>query len=234
MFPKSPLTPKLLPCLWLLAMLLNWQSAAQGTVIDYVLLPDSQLYSDPNFPEAITGHFRLRELPGPGSISNYAVEDFSYVAGTGVRYTGYGSGSYQQDRNIPFTQHMSLSLALTYFDIVTYGEFTNKSPASTLLLPNLRVQVTELPAPFSFGLTLNLHAEPAMEIPFRILRADAGGVVLAWPAIFGPGKLLRATGLRPPDWQEMQPDLVQVGDELQATLPASAAAGFFKLHLTAD
>ena len=234
MFPKSTLSPKFLPWLWLLAMLLNWRSVAQETVIDYVLLPDSLVFSDPNFPETIRGHFRLRELPGPGSISNYAVEDFTFVAGTGVRYTGYGSGSYQQDRNIPFTQHMSLDLALTYFDIVTYGVFTNKSTASPLPLPNLQLQVTELAAPFSFGLTLNLHAEPVMEIAFRIIRADTGGVVLAWPAIFGSGTLLRATGLRPSDWQEMQPDLVPVGDELQATLPATDASGYFRLHTTAD
>ncbi|HTH47823.1 MAG TPA: hypothetical protein VMB21_09955 [Candidatus Limnocylindria bacterium] len=234
MFPKLTLSLKLLSWFWVFAMLPNWRSAAQETAIDYVLLPDSQLFSDPNFPETIAGHFRLRALPGPGLISNYAVEDFTYFVGTGVKYTGYGSGSYQQDRNSPFAQHMSLSLALTYYDIVTYGTFTNKLTASPLPLPNLQLQVTELPAPFSFGLTLNLHAEPVMEIPFRILRADTGGVVLAWPAIFGSGTLLHATHLRPSDWKEMQPDLVQVGDELQATLPATDASGFFWLHTTTN
>ncbi len=44
--PKLPRSPKLLPWLWLIALLLSWRNAAQETVTEYILLPDSRLTDD--------------------------------------------------------------------------------------------------------------------------------------------------------------------------------------------
>jgi hypothetical protein len=233
------------PVLWLglFCLLLNWRSAAQGTVVDYVLLPDSRLTDEcllcgrPTIPEPMAGHFRLRQLPGPGPFSYYTVEDFTFVSGVdgSVWHSGSGTGSYRQGGEVAVSQDMTLELAVTHFTAVSTAHFTNGTPGVTEAFPNLQLRLMQSDGTFTHQLSIDLHAEPVVNVPLHLLRADAAGVVLAWPAAYGPGAVFRATRLGPlPDWQETQAKVTQVGDEYQATLPASEATGFFWLHLLSD
>ncbi len=233
------------PVLWLglICLLLNWRSAAQGTVVDYVLLPDSRLTDDcllcgrPSIPEPMAGHFRLQQLLVPGPFSYYNVEDFTFVSGVdgAVWHSGSGTGSYRQGGEVAVTQDMTLDLAVTNITTVSQAHFTNGTPGVIQTFPNLQLRLIQSDGTFTHELSIDLHAEPVVNVPLHLLRADAAGVVLAWPASYGPGTVFRATQLGPvPDWQETQPKVTQVGDEYQATLPASEAAGFFWLHLISD
>ncbi|HTH47822.1 MAG TPA: hypothetical protein VMB21_09950 [Candidatus Limnocylindria bacterium] len=227
----------------LISLLLNWRSAAQGTVVDYAVLPDSRLTDEcllcgrPSIPEPMAGHFRLQLLLVPGPFSYYTVEDFTFVSGVNgaVWHSGAGTGSYRQSREAPGTQDMTLDLAVTNFTAVSQAHFTNGTPDVTQTFPKLQLRLTQSDGTFTHELTIDLHAEPVVNVPLHVLRADAAGVVLAWPASYGPGTVFWATQLGPlPDWQETQPKVTQVGDEYQATLPAANAAGFFWLHLISD
>ena len=239
--------PKFLRCplLWLglISLLLTWRSAAQGPVVDYVLLPDSRLTDDcllcgrPTIPEPMAGHFRLQQLLVPGPFSYYTVEDFTFVSGVNgaVWHSGSGTGSYRQGGEVAVSQDMTLDLAVTNFTAVSQAHFTNGTPEVTQTFPNLQLRLIQSDGTFTHELSIDLHAEPVVNLPLRLLRADAADMVLAWPASYGSGTVFRATQLGPlPDWQETQPKVTQVGDEYQATLPAGEATGFFWLHLVSD
>ncbi len=184
--------------------------------------------------EALTGHFRLRELPGPGPSKYYAVEDFTYSAGTGELYDAHGTGSYRQDTKVNFTQDMSLDLQTRYLDMLIRAHFTNTTLYVLDPFSDVQIQLKQIDGFIgSHKLSLDLHATTIKDIPLRIIHAGTTNVVLAWPASYGPGRVLHATRLMPlPDWQEMPTDIKQVGDEFQATLPATEAVGFLWLHTT--
>ena len=233
------------PALWLglISLLLSWQIAAQGTVVDYVLLPDSRLTDEcllcgrPTIPEPMAGHFRLQQLLVPGPFSYYAVEDFTFVSGVdgAVWHSGSGTGSYRQSREAPGTQDLTLDLAVTNFTAASQAHFTNGTLDVTQTFPKLQLRLTQLDGTFTHQLSIDMHAEPVVNVPIHLISTDATGMVLAWPASYGPGTVFRATRLGPlPDWQETQPKVTLVGHEYQATLPASEATGFFWLHLIAD
>ncbi len=240
---KTKFLPGSFLWLGLISLLLNWRSAAQGMVVDYVVLPDSRLSDEcllcgrPTIPEPMAGHFRLQQLLVPGPFSYYTVEDFTFVSGVdgAVWHSGSGTGSYRQSREAPGTQDLTLDLVVTNFTVVSQAHFTNGTPEVTQTFPNLQLRLTQSDGTFTHQLSIDLHAEPVVNVPLHVLRADAAGMVLAWPASYGTATVFRATRLGPlPDWQETQPKVTQVGDEYQATFPASEATGFFWLHLISD
>lgn len=233
------------PILWLglISLLISWRSAAQGTVVEYAVLPDSRLTDEcllcgrPTIPEPMAGHFRLRQLLVPGPFSYYAVEDFAFVSGVGgvVWHSGSGTGSYRQSREAPGTQDMTLDLVVTNFTVVSQAHFTNGTPEVTQTSPHLQLRLTQSDGSFTHELSIDLHAEPVVNVPLHLLRTNAADVVLTWPASYGPGTVFSATRLGPlPDWQETQAKTTQVGDEYQATLPAADVTGFFWLRLLSD
>ncbi len=141
----------------------------------------------------------------------------------------------RQGGEVAVSQDMTLDLAVTNFTAVSMAHFTNGTPGVTQTFPNLQLRLIQSDGTFTHELSIDLHAEPVVNVPLHVLRADAAGVVLTWPASYGPGTVYSATRLGPlPDWQETQPKVTQVGEEYQATLPASDAAGFFWLHLVSD
>ncbi len=225
-------SPKLLPWLWLIALLPSWQICAQETVTEYFLLPDSRLTDTTSQP--IAGHFRLLLLPDPGPTNHYAVEDFSFTAGTGnwgEWHATDGTGTYWRDSQVTYTQSMTLGLWMGYLDMIDHVHFTNTTTRLVGPPSDMQLRLTHLDGLISQTLSIDLHAAAVTDIPLRIIQTDPSNVVLIWPASYGPGNVLHATRLTPlPDWQETLSNLKQVGDEFQATFPATDAAGFFRIH----
>jgi hypothetical protein len=223
----------------------TWLGAGQcgllaAEPVTYVLLPDSLLTDEclvcgrPTIPEPMSGRFQLRTLEDNGLYMTYAVENFTFVAGRDgmVEYAGSGTGTYRQGGEVFIGQDAFLDFTITHGLVSELASFTNSMRSVPVSFPNLQIQLAQTNGTPVHTIFLNLHAEPLVEIPLRVVVADRRQVTLAWSIKYPAVTAFRATRLGPlPDWQEVPLKSSPVGLEYQATLPAAEAVGFFRLHV---